>query len=452
MQLVRLLWQVVASGTGVLAVFLLTFLPPSPSVAEELVTGISTDDFLGGLGVPQPRDVSIGEYGVFFTFGEAPGPLKWMRVAVHPSVAEAKSAFREAERLRAGGPLPPPADIGDEFRSSDLDAGPGTIRFRRDNVTAEFGWSRGNASARELARTMDELITGPNDICPRGPAVPIPDVEVTAPVRVALGSLAQLSYRSTEGMLLRAEHDPSLHLEGQFLVDARELGRQEVVLLFATSRNVIFTKTCSFEVVPAHQLHNEGEPTPWDWPGQRLFFLTDPDQQWTALPNARREWFEIRHSTFAPVEDPRPWRQCVLNDLMTAIQPQWLPGPELLEVREDVGTPALRKVYYASFRTGTVGVIYMGVVGGQFLLYLEQPLPLPDAEQPLKPDQVLLPEWLDAATEDNGETVYPAVGVMTRSLERYRAYRAEGPFEPVRILLVDVGLPTQTDLRYPGYR
>jgi hypothetical protein len=156
--------------------------------------------------------------------------------------------------------------------------------------------------------------------------------------------------------------------------------------------------------------------------------------------------------TFGWVDDVRRSRQQALDDLTQVIQPKWLPLPALLEPGLDHEHPSPPPVCHSSYKVNGCHVVYMGVIGRQFLLYLEQPHPLPKGQKLLTVRDVLRDDVIQAAARAGGKSAYPRAAFMAKRWRRYRAYQPEGPYEQVNILLIEVRLSEGLDLRFPGYR
>ncbi len=417
-----------------------------------LTTGVMTAALMNLVDKGEPAAVSACEWGVFYNFGRESRPLSWLCIGVHPSPEIAEAIFQASERHRSGiRPQPGAApDIGDVFRGSSFETGPGTWRFRRGNVLVEAGCSGDEASALALARKIDQLILTNANACPRGEAVPIPDVEVTAPARAALGAMVDVEYASTDGALLRSTSEPVLHAAGQTTVRAETLGTHTHTLLLATDRNVVFSRTFTIEVLSKEQIEAQRPAQPWSFRGSHLFYVDSADQDWTATPHDDREWLHFDQSTFRALGDSRQLQQQALDDIAQVIQERWLPSVDLLQLAQEHTKPP-RMVCYASYMVYGCRIIYMGVLGRQVFLYIEQPDPLPEGQKRLTRADVLCDDLLQTLTDEHGATSYPRVQFVVREMKRYRALSHGGPYEPVHILLIDARLPDDVNLRSPGY-
>ena len=134
------------------------------------------------------------------------------------------------------------------------------------------------------------------------------------------------------------------------------------------------------------------------------------------------------------------------------MQPRWIPGAELIHARGYHARPDGDTAYYATFTAQGCNVLYMGLVGRQVLIYIEQPDPLPDGQKLLTADDLVGDGVLSVVKSGTGEEVYPRAGFMVRTFRRYRAFKAEGPYEPVNILLARFRFAEETNLRFPGYK
>ena len=418
-----------------------------------LTTGVMTDALMNLVEKEEPATISVGEYGVFYSFGRESKPLQWLKVGAHPSAEVADAIFQASEKQRSGIRPKPGAtpDIGDVFRGSGFDAGPGTWRFRRGNVLIEAGWSGDEVSALALARKIDQFILTDANACPRGQTVAIPVVQVTVPGQVALGAMVDVEYVSTDGSLLRSTSEPVLHAAGQTTVRADALGTHTHTLLLATDRNVIFTRTFTIEVLPKEQIETQRRTQPWSFRGSHLFYVDSADQDWTATPHDGREWLHFDQRTFRALGDSHQLQQQALDDIAQVIQERWLPAVDLLQPAQEHTKPP-RMVCYASYMVHGCRIIYMGVLGRQVFLYIEQPDPLPEGQVRLTRADVLRDELLQTVADEHSATIYPRVQFVVRQMKRHRALSHQGPYEPVHILLVDARLPDDVNLRSPGYR
>ena len=76
---------------------------------------------------------------------------------------------------------------------------------------------------------------------------------------------------------------------------------------------------------------------------------------------------------------------------------------------------------------------------------------MPPGRTPLGSADVLRSDLVELEEAETGETAYPRAAFMCRTFRRYRAYKHDGPYEPVRVIFVNVQLPGQVNLRFPGY-
>lgn len=421
----------------------------SAANSQPLITGINTEAFVDALGLEDFRATNVSGWGVTYEVTSGDEALRSLRIGVHSSVAGAETVFNDAEKERSGTlvsqDFTPP--IGDQCRISRLEDFPGTLRLRRDNALVEGHWRGDRSAAIQFARAVDNLLIQDRSSCPRDDAVSPPDVTFVVPERVAANGRVKISYCSSGMNLLRSDGHVPLHSEGSRVVRAGDPGRQEHTFIFATSRNVIFAESCSFRVLSEKQLLREGIPVPWDIQGTLLYFLKQSDQKWGSIPATEREWLRVEHSTHRRLTAPVVSQQLAINDLACAFKFLWLPRRDMVEVAEDASSQINQKVYHSEICMHDCHLIFMGVIGRQVLLYLEQPA---DAVDRIQLQDILKPDWMQPVTVE-GQTIEPQLQVMSRSMERYRAFRPEGPYDHVHILLVDVRFPVLTDLKYPGY-
>ena len=450
---------VVAALAGALA------LSPAAGADEQqsnaLLTGVNATRLLQVLNQPSPPTTEFGTGVVSYHLrpDKAAG-LVDLDIAVTSSEQAASQAYKHWNEDRAHTPPDPQPNppIGDQFVAEfthDLfyaagaqDATEGVMLLRRKNVLVVMIWNGGRDKAYALARQLDEALLHDDQVCSRGDAVPVPEVEFTAPPRVAVGAELEVAYRSTHAILIRTEDNSVLHLEGTIPCEAEKPGAYTVTLEGATGQNVLFTKSITLQAVRPEEL---SDVVAWNWLGLHMFFVKDPARPWAALPFEEREWMELDRGTFAPLADERHWKLSALAELQGYVQAAWLPTEEVMHAFEDDAHPALDKVYYATFKRKGFGVVYMGTVGKEFSLYVEQPdTPATAGAPELTAQQVLADNLLQPVSE-GGETTYPRAEFMVRTLHRYRGFEEKGPFEPVKILLAHVRFASEVNLRFPGY-
>lgn len=109
-------------------------------------------------------------------------------------------------------------------------------------------------------------------------------------------------------------------------------------------------------------------------------------------------------------------------------------------------------VYNARIKTRGYNILYMGTLARRLFAYIEQPDPLPEGQVLLKPQDLLRPDVTDKITDVEGEEVFPRVSCLTRDLRRLRAFKPEGPYEPVNVLLLRAKFAGELNLKFPGYR
>lgn len=434
---------------------LLAATAPCCAQDQPLIAGI--EGLADALGMPPPTGVTVGELGVSYYWQPPPkGGVTSLRVGVHPSAEKAEALFTDSLKRRSGilvPDAPPPPDFGDQLLFPDSFDTPTTVVLRVRNAIVEWGWGGNREDLVALTHRVDQILRTDDEIAPKADQVPIPEVELSYPQMVGVGARITVTWRSPRAVLLRTYVDPSLKIEGEFEFLAREKGVRTETLWFASGCNVIFAHDVAFRGVPPEELPGAGQFDEWTiWRGSTVYFKRTESEGWSDIPHREREWFNIDPGTFAPLDDAGQWRQRARDELLRVLKPSWAPPMEMLEVAEDMGTPELRRVYHARFRREPRGMAILGVIGGGVTIYVQEPDTLPEGEEPLTPQDLLIDEALAPATDEEGKLVWPRLRVMAREFTRYRAFHAhEGPWEPVRVLLIEAGLPESVNLRFPGY-
>jgi len=214
----------------------------------------------------------------------------------------------------------------------------------------------------------------------------------------------------------------------------------ELEIPFATERNVIFQKTVQFSVSAPGD--DPKAATPWDVPGDTLYFARQQSVNWHRLKAGEREWLEWNRGNMGVPKEYRQAHQKAFDELGQIVRQAWVPRPALLKARSFHTPDGARTVYYAPLTIESRHVVYMGMLGSSLLIYVEQPV----AGARLSLTEVVRDEVLPGKSHQ-GE--YRLMG--SRTMTRYRATTPEGPFEPVQILLAEVAPVSSLNLRSPGY-
>ena len=447
--------------TGIAATLLsccLAIFPPhgEADAQLQLITGIDTQPFFSEIGWSPPADVTIGPVGVEYTskIARASG-AKSVSIGVYQSTDAAVAACdRHIAQVRATPAGEAAAGIGDQLTCTAPYGDPPrqTIILRRTNAIVTVSWEGDREQGLEFARKIDQTLRASDGTCPKGTEVPQVEVELIAPKIVALGALVQVRYRAGGGMSVRTEADAALRPGGEISYRAGELGEHTLRFQFATSKNVLFARSVALTVVAPEDLPATVNAQAWEWPGDALHFINAADQDWSAAPEDQRETLTPHEQHLASLKDEDDWRQRALNDLSEIVQPRWVPAPELIHARGYHARPGNDTAYYATFTSQGCKVLYMGLVGRQVLIYIEQPDPLPGGQKLLTAEDLVRDDVLSVVKSDTGEQAYPRAGFMVRTFHRYRAFKPDGPYEPVNILLARFRFAEETNLRFPGYQ
>lgn len=193
------------------------------------------------------------------------------------------------------------------------------------------------------------------------------------------------------------------------------------------------------------------EASNWHLPEQALFFIGSEQRTWSDQPSDQREWIRFARPELTSVYDATRWQDQAYREIAVCIRPPWLPNPEFIQIVGDANQTSPTHMYWHCCRVGAYGIAYMGACGDRFLLYIEQPDPLPEGQKRLTRADVLRDDLLQTVADEHGATSYPRVQFVAREMKRYRALSHQGPYEPVHILLVDARLSDDVNLRSPGY-
>ncbi len=423
------------------------------AASPSLINGTDISTFFPTVGLPPPHNYCCDDAGVHYRYlSSQAGGTQDIAIGVFPSVEAAKEVYAKYPQgsLKAKGS--PMKGLAHEAAWLKTETGDEYVILRRDNALVVIAWKGEKDPALELARKMDQVLSERTDICPRGEATEHPTVELVAPAIVAVGSSVPVKYRGLKAMLVRTEANAELHMWGTAQVEAREVGTKTFQFRFCSGKSVVFWVPLMMTIVPAGCMPTAETTQPWEWPSDTLYFVEAPDAKWEAAPLEKRETLTPAQPHLTPPKQADDWRQKALNDLAEIVQPQWLPLPSMVQVFENHARPDGGIVYNARLKTRGCNILYMGTLGRRLFAYIEQPDPLPAGQALLKPQDLLRPDVTDKITDAEGEEVYPRVSCLTRDLRRFRAFKAEGPFEPVNVLLLRAKFPGELNLKFPGYR
>jgi hypothetical protein len=215
-----------------------TALTPSAGAGDDqpnaLITGVNTTRLLKVLNQPSPTTTEFGGRVVSYELrpDKAAG-LVDLDIAVTSSEQAASQAFNfrlENSAHTTPDPKPNP-QIGDQFVAvftHDLfyaaganDATEGFMQLRRNNVLIWMDWNGGREKAYALARQLDEALLHDEQVCSHGDSVPVPDIEFTAPPRVAVGAELDVAYRSMHTIFIRTQDNPACTWKAPFLLKRR---------------------------------------------------------------------------------------------------------------------------------------------------------------------------------------------------------------------------------------
>ena len=305
----------------------------------------------------------------------------------------------------------------------------------------------------QMSLRIDKALQESPQLAPKGKVVPTPKITFTAPETAAAGSRITIKFRSATGVPVRiagsraSDGDSDiLQTEGRIYRRLNQLGTVESPVYMATEDNVVFTQNISLKIVSAEAYEASRSTHPWELPEYTLYFLDEPGTKWETLSPDQREWLKVDPGTLGVIHSEAEKETLLeqsLGEWQRVIQPQWVPDPELVTVRTNFEPPAPPKyAAYSSFAHKDYKVAYMGNIGKNFWLYIEQPAPLSKEVRALRADEVIKPEVLQAINSFNPATNGASVSFMSRSFVRYRSLNYQGPYERVRILLCRIWFST----------
>lgn len=345
-----------------------------------------------------------------------------------------------------------------------------SVLLRVLNVTIDFFWQGTVADALAFERSMAQLLATSAEVAPRGIEVPVPSLEITVPEPVLAGKRAWVTVNVMDGPRVKLAshlfwriadmdepqfaylHDfaPGFSSEVSAALSLPNPGQYELEFTFATEGHTVFTRTCKATAVSRAQWP-EHLPLGWEIMGESLHFLPSADAEW-GRRSGRQEWLDFGCGRSRIPAGAKTLRQQALDEIARVVKERWLPSVEFLQPVEERAVQP-RMLCHASYTVLGCRIIYMGVLGRQVFLYIEQSHPLPEGQKPLTRADVLRDDLLQTLTDEHGATSYPRVQFVAREMRRYRALSDfDEPYEPVHILLVDARLPDDVNLRSPGYR
>jgi hypothetical protein len=256
-------------SSALLLVLAVPCYPDVPAIAPSpwaFVQGIDTRAFCKKLGLPAPLpgatlSVQYVCYWLPRVPGKAPHPASFT-LAVYPTIDQAVTAFKVSKFEEGSYALDSPNQIegsmnahtagaGDDFYALIFRRSPGTpkrspnrpnghCRLRRANVMLDFMWQGNLKSAVAFCKRVDALLQSDLKICPRGNAVPIPEVVFSQPRPVADDKI-KVQYHVKDGTRIVLERTPieKATASGNLYF----WGAEQSVVDFATTRNVIFHAT-----------------------------------------------------------------------------------------------------------------------------------------------------------------------------------------------------------------
>jgi len=313
---------------------------------------------------------------------------------------------------------------------------------------------------------------------PEKPFKPAPfELEVLAPSLVKAGEKFEIFYRTfpvtsltlqdeIEDKIEGAKKPAKLQLGGMRLTQQwgrRELalaapGLHTLTLKFRTGitpqeiatdgTDELLTRSLRVRVLNAAEAKVLDGAEAWDLPEKAIFFTSDANTKWNALPEAARESIALEHPRLLPLKNVPDngdlwWPLAGWNEWAQVLKREWMPRRETLAGRENAARATRENISYATYERDGTRLLIQSEVGKRMWIYLEQPA----AAKPLRVQDVLSDETLAAAKDL--KTGVPSI--LTRSSMRFRSLTQDGAPEAVRVLLISVHQPSQVHLRLPGY-
>lgn len=213
--------------------------------------------------------------------------------------------------------------------------------------------------------------------------------------------------------------------------------------------------------------------TPWVLPEKALFFLPNYQSTWATTPPDAHEWILLEGVGFSLFDALSPrdtWmakqrgsyeacmtpatvkvrRDEVLKDLSRFLSPEWKPNSELISIGTLHRKEGDFDVTHTEFQREGCNVLIIGTLGRGYYLYIEQLDPLPAAARIVTASEIKHNAFVDDITVAE-EKAFTKAAIEKQVFMRYRAFSPNGPYERVRILLIQVDFPATLDIRSFGY-
>lgn len=427
-----------------------------------LFAGVDMVGLMKRVGVTAQR-LRFDSRSVTYSIGEREeGLASEALIGVFQTIDQARNAFNELAVTPDLGRKLEGDTIGDEclywsasgYRLKRL-------MFRRENLVLSFRFVGPDAAMIAQGKEIDGILLSDPGIAPRNKAVALPEMSITVAPQATTGEPIEISFEVRQedqvqfagtaecraagqgaAFLVRIhvmEEKPGTSGFGQIRLSER--GMYDLDIPFATERNVIFQKTVQLSVSAPGD--DPKAATPWDVPGDTLYFARQQIVNWHRLKAGEREWLEWHRGNMGLLKEYRQAHQKAFDELGQIVRQAWVPRPALLKAWSFHTPDGARTVYYAPLTIESRHVVYMGMLGSSLLIYVEQPA----TGAGLSLAEVIQEEVLPGKSQQGEYRL-----MASRTMMRYRATTPEGPFEPVQILLVEVAPVSSLNLLSPGYQ
>jgi len=445
--------------------------PAIPAKGTLLIQKVNAAHLFALLGATQVGEAAFaGQAGSYRGVFRGTGARFGFSITVFPTIADARRNFQQMGMTSLAPTRLPDGTIGDECLSWRGEPGtrgnygtgrlgyagwPSQCVLRRRNVQLSFSYSGPTKDALVLARKIDRELINSDALAPKGATVPIPQIAFNAPKIVPLGGRnARIKIYSVRGERLlgvTGKDKDEWSTQGWMYLQANRLGEHKLERSMMSEGNVVFTRSITVQVVSPREYEAARTVHPWKWSHDALYFLTNPRVNGHVKvyydKGDEGEWLKpdpgtIGHYYYGDEDKQEQLMRQALQEWGQALKAEWLPAPDMLTVGfENTRAHPSDYVAYCTFTRKEAKALIMGKLGKSFLVYVEQPDSLPAGVVPLTAADLIRPEF---KADSRGS-------FKSSSLFRYRAFRPQGPYQRVRVLLLRFNSGEAADLTFPGY-
>lgn len=186
----------------------------------------------------------------------------------------------------------------------------------------------------------------------------------------------------------------------------------------------------------------------WNVPNDTLYFIPGADVVWSKQPRSALEWIQLSWSCFRPEPADMLTQDAIQRELAGWMRNEWLPNPDFTQLLSDMGRSPAGSVFFNAYYRSDAAMVVCGTLGERCLVYVEQPLPLSKSSKQLQVADIVAPDVMRSiqSREDASRPM-----ILGRKFTRYRAFAAEGPYDLVSILLIDVIYVDRLNLQSPQH-